>query len=65
MSSGPLVVVGDVLLDQDIDGDASRLAPDAPVPVVDVARERSRPGGARRPRWRWPRSGTSRRWSGA
>ncbi|MEU2207849.1 D-glycero-beta-D-manno-heptose 1-phosphate adenylyltransferase [Streptomyces hygroscopicus] len=42
----PLVVVGDALLDQDIDGEASRLAPDAPVPVVDVAVDRSRPGGA-------------------
>lgn len=26
----PLVVVGDVLLDRDIDGESSRLAPDAP-----------------------------------
>ncbi|GGT93760.1 MULTISPECIES: D-glycero-beta-D-manno-heptose 1-phosphate adenylyltransferase [Streptomyces] len=43
---GPLVVVGDVLLDQDVEGHASRLAPDAPVPVVDVAQERARPGGA-------------------
>ncbi|MFH9347744.1 PfkB family carbohydrate kinase [Kitasatospora sp. NPDC017646] len=44
--NGPLVVVGDSLLDIDIDGRAERLAPDAPVPVVDVAAERSRPGGA-------------------
>ncbi|NEW74077.1 D-beta-D-heptose 1-phosphate adenosyltransferase, partial [Streptomyces rapamycinicus] len=42
----PLVVVGDVLLDQDIDGEATRLAPDAPAPVVDVDVDRSRPGGA-------------------
>ncbi|OAH12707.1 D-glycero-beta-D-manno-heptose 1-phosphate adenylyltransferase [Streptomyces jeddahensis] len=42
----PLVVVGDALLDQDIDGDATRLAPDAPAPVVDVVSEHSRPGGA-------------------
>ncbi|CAM5456528.1 Bifunctional protein HldE [Streptomyces rimosus subsp. rimosus] len=42
----PLVVVGDVLLDRDIDGESSRLAPDAPAPVVDVADDRSRPGGA-------------------
>ncbi|MBC3986127.1 bifunctional heptose 7-phosphate kinase/heptose 1-phosphate adenyltransferase [Streptomyces sp. AC536] len=42
----PLVVVGDALLDQDIDGDAHRLAPDAPAPVVDVTDDRSRPGGA-------------------
>ncbi|TKA12998.1 D-beta-D-heptose 1-phosphate adenosyltransferase [Actinacidiphila oryziradicis] len=42
----PLVVVGDVLLDRDIDGETTRLAPDAPVPVVDVVRDRCRPGGA-------------------
>lgn len=42
----PLVVVGDVLLDQDIDGDAHRLAPDAPAPVVEVSADRSHPGGA-------------------
>jgi D-beta-D-heptose 7-phosphate kinase/D-beta-D-heptose 1-phosphate adenosyltransferase len=41
-----LVVVGDALLDRDLDGRAERLAPDAPVPVVDDIRERPRPGGA-------------------
>ena len=30
---GPLVVVGDALLDDDLVGTASRLTPDAPVPV--------------------------------
>ncbi|SFC69450.1 D-glycero-beta-D-manno-heptose 1-phosphate adenylyltransferase [Streptomyces aidingensis] len=45
-SQQPIVVVGDTLLDQDVHGDTSRLAPDAPVPVVDVAEERARPGGA-------------------
>lgn len=44
--TGPLVVVGDALLDRDVDGDANRLAPDAPVPVLDEAAARSRPGGA-------------------
>ncbi|MDY0814530.1 D-glycero-beta-D-manno-heptose 1-phosphate adenylyltransferase [Kitasatospora purpeofusca] len=44
--NGPFVVVGDSLLDIDVDGTATRLAPDAPVPVVDVESERSRPGGA-------------------
>ncbi|WP_175609326.1 PfkB family carbohydrate kinase, partial [Streptacidiphilus griseoplanus] len=43
---GPLVVVGDALLDQDVDGEARRLAADAPAPVVDVADEHLRPGGA-------------------
>ena len=46
MSPGPLVVVGDSLLDVDLDGSSERLCPDAPVPVVDLARERVRPGGA-------------------
>jgi len=42
----PLVVVGDALLDRDIDGHVGRLAPDAPVPVVDETDVRVRPGGA-------------------
>ncbi|TMR19920.1 bifunctional heptose 7-phosphate kinase/heptose 1-phosphate adenyltransferase [Nonomuraea zeae] len=46
MAPGPLVVIGDTLLDVDVEGDAERLCPDAPVPVVDVAAERVRPGGA-------------------
>ena len=41
-----LVVVGDALLDRDLDGHADRLAPDAPVPVVQEIVERPRPGGA-------------------
>jgi rfaE bifunctional protein nucleotidyltransferase chain/domain/rfaE bifunctional protein kinase chain/domain len=46
VSAGPLVVVGDALLDVDVEGSADRLCPDAPVPVVDVAREWQRAGGA-------------------
>ena len=46
MTRAPLVVVGDALLDRDLDGQAERLAPDAPVPVVDDPAERRRPGGA-------------------
>ncbi|MGR6917308.1 PfkB family carbohydrate kinase [[Actinomadura] parvosata] len=46
MTDGPLVVIGDTLLDVDVEGDADRLCPDAPVPVVDVATEQARPGGA-------------------
>ncbi|MBO4260032.1 D-glycero-beta-D-manno-heptose 1-phosphate adenylyltransferase [Streptomyces griseorubiginosus] len=42
----PLLVVGDALLDRDLDGHADRLAPDAPVPVVADCAERLRPGGA-------------------
>ena len=42
----PLVVVGDALLDRDVEGRVRRLAPDAPVPVVDETGVRVRPGGA-------------------
>jgi rfaE bifunctional protein nucleotidyltransferase chain/domain/rfaE bifunctional protein kinase chain/domain len=41
-----IVVVGDVILDVDMSGEATRLSPDAPVPVVDVTRIRRRAGGA-------------------
>ncbi|MBA3620164.1 MAG: D-beta-D-heptose 1-phosphate adenosyltransferase, partial [Acidothermales bacterium] len=43
---GPLVVIGDALLDRDLIGRVDRLSPDAPVPVVDEVEERLRPGGA-------------------
>lgn len=42
----PAVVVGDSILDVDILGHAGRLAPDAPVPVVEDSCSRPRPGGA-------------------
>lgn len=41
-----IAVVGDCLLDVDLDGAATRLSPDAPVPVVDVERTHDRAGGA-------------------
>ncbi|MFJ5862284.1 PfkB family carbohydrate kinase [Pseudarthrobacter sp. NPDC092439] len=41
-----IVVVGDVMLDVDLAGEATRLSPDAPVPVVDIAAEKRRAGGA-------------------
>ena len=44
--TGPLVVLGDALLDRDLDGRADRLSPDAPVPVVSGLSEVDRPGGA-------------------
>lgn len=46
MSPAPIVVVGDTLLDRDIEGRVERLCPDAPVPVVDETGRSSRPGGA-------------------
>jgi rfaE bifunctional protein nucleotidyltransferase chain/domain/rfaE bifunctional protein kinase chain/domain len=39
-------VVGDSILDRDVDGSVTRVAPDAPAPVVDVASTDERPGGA-------------------
>ncbi|MBB3676939.1 rfaE bifunctional protein nucleotidyltransferase chain/domain/rfaE bifunctional protein kinase chain/domain [Modestobacter versicolor] len=44
--TAPIVVVGDALLDVDLVGSASRLTPDAPVPVVEDVERRERPGGA-------------------
>jgi D-beta-D-heptose 7-phosphate kinase / D-beta-D-heptose 1-phosphate adenosyltransferase len=41
-----LVIVGDVLLDRDVDGAVRRIAPDAPVPVLDEESTIDRPGGA-------------------
>jgi D-beta-D-heptose 7-phosphate kinase/D-beta-D-heptose 1-phosphate adenosyltransferase len=41
-----LLVVGDAMLDRDVLGAVERVAPDAPVPVVEVERTRERPGGA-------------------
>jgi D-beta-D-heptose 7-phosphate kinase / D-beta-D-heptose 1-phosphate adenosyltransferase len=41
-----VVIVGDSMLDVDIEGSATRLSPEAPVPVVDAERIWHRPGGA-------------------
>ncbi len=41
-----ILVVGDVMLDQFIWGNVSRISPEAPVPVVDLLRESFMPGGA-------------------
>jgi D-beta-D-heptose 7-phosphate kinase/D-beta-D-heptose 1-phosphate adenosyltransferase len=46
VTDAPVVVVGDVMLDVDIDGVANRLTPDAPVPVLQDATRHCRPGGA-------------------
>jgi D-beta-D-heptose 7-phosphate kinase / D-beta-D-heptose 1-phosphate adenosyltransferase len=46
MTPRPLVIVGDTLLDVDVDGDVERLCPEAPVPVLDEADRVYRPGGA-------------------
>ncbi len=41
-----ILVLGDVMLDQFIWGSVSRISPEAPVPVVEFARESYMPGGA-------------------
>nr|WP_213284139.1 PfkB family carbohydrate kinase [Cellulomonas hominis] len=41
-----VVVVGDALLDRDVDGTTERLCPDSAAPVLDVAAVRESPGGA-------------------
>jgi D-beta-D-heptose 7-phosphate kinase/D-beta-D-heptose 1-phosphate adenosyltransferase len=41
-----VLVVGDIMLDEYIIGKVQRISPEAPVPVVDVAREDFRLGGA-------------------
>jgi D-beta-D-heptose 7-phosphate kinase / D-beta-D-heptose 1-phosphate adenosyltransferase len=43
---GKLVVVGDALLDRDVEGRVERICPEAPVPVLDEREHRCRPGGA-------------------
>jgi rfaE bifunctional protein nucleotidyltransferase chain/domain len=41
-----VVVVGDVMLDREVDGRVDRFCPDAPAPVLDVMTVRQGPGGA-------------------
>lgn len=41
-----VLVVGDLMVDQYLWGDSSRISPEAPVPVVDVTSREIRPGGA-------------------
>src|SRR5438552_12153539 len=41
-----IVVLGDVMLDEFLWGEVSRISPEAPVPVVDIKRESTHLGGA-------------------
>src|SRR5437867_7592254 len=41
-----VVVLGDVMLDEFIWGDVTRISPEAPVPVVNIKRESMHLGGA-------------------
>ena len=46
VSRARVLVVGDVMLDRYWFGDVERISPEAPVPVVKIARSEERPGGA-------------------
>src|SRR5438045_628765 len=46
MRDQKIVVLGDVMLDEFIWGDVTRISPEAPVPVVDIRRESVHLGGA-------------------
>lgn len=41
-----IAVLGDVMLDRYVLGEAARISPEAPIPVFRIANERSMPGGA-------------------
>ncbi|MDA0990649.1 MAG: PfkB family carbohydrate kinase, partial [Verrucomicrobia bacterium] len=45
-SGATILVVGDLMLDRYVHGTVERISPEAPVPVVQVLRERALPGGA-------------------
>ena len=46
MQSPQIVVIGDFMLDEIVLGDAERLSPDAPVPVLEMRSTQSHAGGA-------------------
>ncbi|HEX8721131.1 MAG TPA: D-glycero-beta-D-manno-heptose-7-phosphate kinase [Pyrinomonadaceae bacterium] len=46
MRGASVVVYGDVMLDEFVWGDVTRISPEAPVPVVEIRRESFRLGGA-------------------
>ena len=41
-----VLIIGDVILDGYIWGDVNRISPEAPVPVLEIASETTRTGGA-------------------
>jgi len=46
MSGLPVLVLGDIMLDRYLEGRVERISPEGPVPVIDIARESLRLGGA-------------------
>ena len=45
-SSKRILVIGDLMLDEFLSGKVSRISPEAPVPVVEIVKDESFPGGA-------------------
>src|SRR5580698_1935347 len=45
-SKASVLVIGDLMLDRYWFGDAARISPEAPVPIVKVKQNDERPGGA-------------------
>jgi D-beta-D-heptose 7-phosphate kinase/D-beta-D-heptose 1-phosphate adenosyltransferase len=48
LAGNTVVLIGDLMLDKYLYGDAERLSPDAPVPVLQFRKEDARLGGAGR-----------------
>lgn len=46
LSQGRVLIIGDVMLDEYLTGDADRISPEAPVPVVRIEKEQLLVGGA-------------------
>ena len=46
VAASSVVIVGDVMLDRYWFGEVERVSPEAPVPIVKIARSEERPGGA-------------------
>ena len=46
VAAARVLIVGDVMLDRYWFGDVERISPEAPVPIVKIARSEERPGGA-------------------
>ncbi|MFQ3580018.1 MAG: bifunctional heptose 7-phosphate kinase/heptose 1-phosphate adenyltransferase, partial [Bacteroidales bacterium] len=41
-----IAIIGDIMLDSYIWGKVDRISPEAPVPIVEVNKRETRPGGA-------------------
>ncbi len=46
LSEKSIVVIGDLILDEYIEGRVERISPEAPVPVVELIKDEHKPGGA-------------------